>query len=454
MLYWMVYPMNVFVESQPNCLVTLQVELPADRVSREWQTVAQEFQRQVRIPGYRPGKAPKALVDSRYAKDIKDELTNRLLRESLNEAIREKSLRVLSVSEVENVEFDADKTMRYKATVVTAPDFELPDYSNIPGEVAKEPVTEEAVQRWVDQIREPHATYTPVEDRPLALGDYGVVTYKGYLEGKPLAEAAPNSPAQLQGRTNAWILIDDNSLVPGFAQALVGMNVNDERTFTLDLAADFPIVDLAGQKLEYTVTLHGINTKTLPAFDDEIAGKVEAGATAEQILVKIRERLANIAENQFENNKRQVAIKYLLSKVECELPASVVEREMNGILRDIVRENQGRGISDEEIRKHEDELIGSAQQSARDRVRTNFLLLRIAEKENIQVAEQDIAQRVIAMASQYEIPVNKLVKDLQRREGFGPLREQVLLGKALDLLAANVTVRESADASLEAPAQA
>jgi trigger factor len=446
--------MNVFVESQPNCLVTLQVELPADRVSREWQNVAQEFQRQVRIPGYRPGKAPKALVDSRYAKDIKDELTNRLLRESLNEAIREKSLRVLSVSDVQNVEFDADKTMRYKATVITAPEFELPDYSSIPGDVAKEAVTEEAVQRWVDQMREPHATYAPVEDRPVAIGDYAVVTYAGTLEGKPLAEAAPNSPVQLQGRQNAWILMDEKSLVPGFAQAIVGMNVNEERTFTLDLPADFPIVDLAGQKLEYKVTLHGINTKTLPAFDDELAGKIEAGATAEQILVKIREHLANMAVNQFENNKRQAAVKYLLSKVDCELPASVVEREMNGILRDIVRENQGRGISDEEIRKHEDQLIGAAQQSARDRVRTNFLLLRIAEKENIQVAEQDVAQRVIAMASQYEIPVNKLVKDLQRREGFGPLREQILLGKALDLLAANVTVRESTEASPEAPAQA
>jgi trigger factor len=115
---------------------------------------------------------------------------------------------------------------------------------------------------------------------------------------------------------------------------------------------------------------------------------------------------------------------------------------MTGILRDIVRENQVRGISDDEIRKHQSELIGAAQQSAKDRVRGNFLLLRVAEKEKLEVSEQDVSRRVFEMAARYEIPVAKLVKDLKRRDGFGPLREQILIGKALDLLAANVTVRE------------
>ena len=100
--------MNVVVESQPNCLVTLQVELPSDQVSKEWTNVTRDFQRQAKIPGYRPGKAPQALVESRFAKDIKEELTSKLLRESLNEAIREKNLRVLSVSQVDDVEIADD----------------------------------------------------------------------------------------------------------------------------------------------------------------------------------------------------------------------------------------------------------------------------------------------------------------------------------------------------------
>jgi trigger factor len=436
--------MNVLVESQPNCLVTLQVELPADQVSKEWQSIARQFQRNVRIPGYRPGKAPQSLVDTRFAKDIKEELTNKLLRESLNEAIKEKNLRVLSVSDVQNVEIADDKTMRYKATVVTAPEFELPDYSNIPVELKKEEVTDEHVQRWVDQLREPHATYTPVEDRPVAMGDYAVVTYQASFEGQPLAEAIPAAPAQLQSRRNGWVLMSEESLAPGFAKAIEGMNVNEERTVAIEFPADFPVADLAGKKVDYAVTLHAINTKSLPDFDDALAEKIEAGTTAEQLRAKVRERIEAVAAQQFENAKRQAAVNYLLSQVNCELPANIVEREMSGILREIVHENQVRGISDEEIRKHQDELIGAAQNSAKERVRANFLLLRIAEKEKLEVKEQDVAQRVLEMASRYEIPVNKLVKDLQRREGFGPLREQILIGKALDLLVANVTVREPA----------
>jgi trigger factor len=123
---------------------------------------------------------------------------------------------------------------------------------------------------------------------------------------------------------------------------------------------------------------------------------------------------------------------------------------MGSILREIVRDNQVRGISDDEIRKHQDELIGAAQQGAKDRVRGNFLLLRVAEKEKLNVTEEDVTRRVIEMAARYEIPVGKLVKDLERRNGFGPLREQILIGKALDLLAVNVRVRESSSEPVKA----
>jgi trigger factor len=440
--------MNVVVESQPNCLVTLRVELPSDQVSKEWSNVARNFQRKVRVPGYRPGKAPQALVENRFAKDIKEELTSKLLRESLNEAIRENNLRVLSISQVENVEIADDRTMRYQATVVTAPEFELPDYSVIPAEIAREKVTDEGISRWIDQLREPHATYTPVEGRPLAMGDYAVITYAATLDGVPLGEAIPEAPAQLQGRRNAWILMDEGALLPGFCAAISGMNVDEERAFSLELPTNFPISKLPGRKLDYTVTLHAINAKYLPELDDELAEKIEPGTTADQLLLKVRERLENLSVARFQNAKRQAAVKYLLEKVDCELPAPVVEKEMTSILRDIVRENQVRGISDDEIRKHQSELIGAAQQGAEERVRGNFLLLRVAERERLEVTQEDVSRYVVEMAGRYEIPVGKLVKDLQRRDGFGPLREQILIGKALDLLAANVTVREPSSESV------
>lgn len=436
--------MNVVCDPQPNCIVNLQVELPADQVTREWQTVAKDFQRHARIPGYRPGKAPQSLIDSRFAKDIREELQQKLLRESLNEAIKQKDLRVLSVSKVEDVQIGEDKTMRYRASVVTAPEFELPDYSAITVEVAKRPVTDEDVQKWLEQFRDPHATFEAVEGRALAMGDYAVVTYEGKIGDQLLSEALPKAPPQLQGRRNAWIFMDEGTLIPGFAKAVEGMQINEERSFTLDVSADFPLEDLRGSKVTYSTTLHGINVKQLPPLDDALAEKIEAGKTLETLRAEIRERLENLANSQFENGKRNAALKQLLAQVQCELPAQTVEREVSGILREIVQENQVRGVSDDELRAHQDELIGIAQQSAVDRVRGNFLLLRVAEKEKLAVNETDMLMAVSEMSRRYEIPVKKLVKDLQSRDGFGPIREQILMGKALDLIAANVTVSEPA----------
>ncbi len=434
--------MNVVLDPQPNCIVNLQVELPSDRVTSEWQAIAKDFQRQARIPGYRPGKAPQALIDSRYAKDIREEVQNKLLRESLNEAIKQKNLRVLSVANVEDVQISNDNTMRYRASIVTAPEFEIPDYSAITVELAKRSVTDEDVQNWVEQLREPHAAYEPAEGRPLAMGDYAVLTYEGKLDGQLLSEALPKAPQQLHGRKNSWILVDEGTLVPGFAKAIEGMAIGDERAFTLDVPATFPLADLQGRQLAYTATLHGINVKSLPPLDDALADKIEPGKTIEALRADIRERLVNMSESQFENGKRNEALKALLAKVECELPAQAVDREVSSILREIVQENQVRGVSDDELRSHQDELVGIAQRSARDRVRGNFLLLRIAEKEKLEATETDLIMAVSEMSRRYEIPVKKLIKDLQSREGFGPIREQILMGKALDLVAKNVTVNE------------
>jgi trigger factor len=155
-------------------------------------------------------------------------------------------------------------------------------------------------------------------------------------------------------------------------------------------------------------------------LDDALAGKIEPGTAA---VARGGERLEKLAEAQFEDAKRQAAVRYLLEKVDCELPAPVVQKELDSILHDIVRENQVRGISDDEIKKHENELIGVAHQGAKDRVRSNFLLLRIAEKENLKVTEEDLSRRVLEMAARHGIPFAKLIKDLQRREGFGALGE-------------------------------
>jgi len=436
--------MNVVLENKPNCISTLRVELEPERVEREWKAVASQFQKVARVPGYRPGKAPQAIIDRKFSADIRQELTNKLLREAMNEAIAEKKLNVLSVSKVEDVEIAQDKSMHFTATVVTAPDFELPDYSHIEVEAAKKVVTNADVDEALNAIAEQHADFQTVEGRALEMGDFAIVTYAGTLEGKPLAEAVTNCPPLLAGRANFWVRLSPETLAPGFSEALVGMNIGDTREFTLDIPDSFPFPDVRGKQLAYTATLHEVRTRVLPPIDDALANKLDAGKTIAEIRERIREELGRRAEVDFENAKRNGAMQQLHAKFQCDLPTHMVNNEMSGIIREIVQENQGRGVSDDELKAHEDEIIGAAKQSATERVRSMFLLIRIAEKENIKVTEQDLAMHVTQLAARYQVPVQKFAKDLQKKNAFGQIREQLLAGKALDFIASNVTVREPA----------
>ncbi len=434
--------MNVVVDTQPNCIATLRVELEPERVEREWQVVAKQFQKQARLPGYRPGKAPQALIDRKFGADIREELQNKLLRQSLNEAIEQKSLRVLSVSKVEDVEIGADRAMRFTATVVTSPDFELPDYSRIDLDLAKKTIDDAAVQSALEEIAEQHADFETVEGRGLEMGDFAVLTYAGSLDGRPLAEAVENCPPLLAGKPNWWIRLAPETLAPGFSEALVGLDVGGSRDFTLDLPADFPFPTLRGKSIAYAATLNEIRRRVPPPLDDALAAKLDAGKTMDEVRERLRGELEKHADNEFETNKRTRALQQLLANSAFELPTHLVNNEMTGLLRDIVKENQGRGVSEEELKAHEDEILGAAKQSAAERVRSTFLLLRIAEKENVQVTQQELAFHVTQLAARYQVPVQKFVKDLQKRDAFGQIREQILAGKALDLIAANVTVRE------------
>ena len=436
--------MNVALDYQKNCVVVLDIDLPSDRVSTEWNTIAKEFQKKARLPGYRPGKAPASLIATRYAKDIEEEVKTKLVGEAIREAVKTHNLKIHAVEEVEKVEIAADKTMKILAKIVQNPEFELPDYKNITVEVEKKTVTDEDVKALLEYLRDPHSKFDPVTDRPLAMGDYAVVTYEGTVEGEPISQIAPKAPAQIQGRRNAWVLMDEGTLIPGFAKAIEGMEIAQERTFALEVPESFPVEELRNRPVTYAVTLHAINTRTPAPLDDELAAKIEPGQTLEGLRKKIRERQEENAAYQFEMAKRNAVVTKLLSLFTCELPERLVESETNYILKDIVGDSQARGISDEEIKAHTQEIIQNASQTASNRVRSNFLLARIADEEKIEETDAEVYKAVLEMAERQQMPVKKMVGELSRGGGINRLRDQIRITKALDLLASGATVTQPA----------
>jgi trigger factor len=432
--------MNVVLEELPNCEVSLRVEVPAERVDVAWKTVSQEFQRHAKLPGFRPGKTPAQLIETKFAREIRGEVLDRLLKETLNEALREKKVRVLGVAQVDGPDLGADRVLRYTATIITEPDFALPEYDSIEVELAEPVVGDAQIAEAFDRLREPHADFSPVEGRGLAMGDYAVLTYASFLDGQPLAEAIPAAPPLLAGRQNFWLEIKDNAFLPGFIDQLLGLSPEAEKEFTLELPEDFPLESVRGKSLAFKVTLHEINAKSLPEWSEELAEKIYPGKSVEELREFVASNLKDSAQREFEQQKRNAAMAALRSRISCPLPARLVNQEMSSIMRDIVADNQQRGIPDEELRSHENEIMGAARQGAEERIRGRFLLLRIAEKEKLQVSEQDLTMEIMSLSQSYNIPVKKLVADIWKKNAITSLQENILINKAVAFLAGKVKV--------------
>jgi trigger factor len=339
--------MNVEVETLPNCIASLHIELPPEVVTKEWNEVVKTFRQAVRIPGFRPGKAPQNVVEAKFRKEIQEELTKKLVSETTREAIREKGLKVLSISEVDPVEFTPERSMKFTATLITSPEFELPEYKGVAVRVPSEEVALEDVDKGLQGLRERQATFSDVEGRALELNDFAVIDFATTLEGKPLQEVEPKAPKILQGRNDFWVKLDEQTLLKGFSEHLVGMTPNEAREFDVQVPGDYPITTLANQVLHFNVTLKAIKSMQLPELTEEFASQIEPGLTLEQLKRRIEEQIRVEKKRRIEILKQNQILDYLASRVECELPQSYVKEETRRIMSEIVQQNQLRGVSEE-----------------------------------------------------------------------------------------------------------
>jgi trigger factor len=441
--------MKVEVEKQPGSVSTLQIELPPEEVSREWDVIATSFARFAKIPGYRPGKAPRAVIEKRFRKEIQDELTKKLVSKSYHEAIEQEQLRVASLANIEDVQLGEDKSMRFRATVVTAPEFELPEYKNIPVQLPETKVSESEIDAAVERLRDQSADFVDVPERGLKMDDFAIIDFEGSSDGKPISEIAPQASKNLHGGKKFWLHLAPDNFLPKFCEQIVDLKPGDTRTVNVDLATDFPVRELAGKQANYNVTVREIKQKVLPAGDDVFAAKLIPGKTLGDLRQIIEHDLAHEKEHERERAKEGQVVKYLHERIQFELPPALLKNETRRILADLVQRNRERGVPDEMLKDKEKELIETAAGLAAHRLKTNFILHRIAERENIKVAREDINARLREEAARYNVPMEKMRKELQEHDGLDAFAEQILLGKTLDFLKANVSVEAAQEPAVK-----
>ncbi len=438
--------MKVEVENQPHCVATLKIELPPEQVSKEWDAIANSFASQARIPGYRPGKAPKRVIEAKFRKDIQDELTKKLVSKSYHEAIAEKQLRVVSLTSLEEVEFGEDRSMRFRATVVTAPEFELPDYKGIPLQLPDTKVTEAEIDAAVERLREQSADFVDVPERGAALDDFVVIDFEGTIDGKSIAELVPNASKNLQGGKKFWLRLAGDNFLPGFVEQMIGQKPNETRTVGVEFPADFPVKELAGKKAEYSVTLGEIKQRVLPPLDDAFAAKWMPEKTLADLRHALEHQIEHEKGHEVERAREGQVLKFLSERVDFELPPSLLKQETRSALAELVQRNRERGVPDEMLKEKEEELIRMAGGLAAHRLKTNFILHRIAEKEKIQVTRADMDERIRHEAMHRNVTPAKMREEIEKHDGMNGLIEQVLLAKTIDFLGSNATI-ESAPAT-------
>jgi len=435
--------MKIEVEAQPGSVSTLRIELPPEEVSKEWDAIANSFARLAKIPGYRPGKAPRSVIEKRFRKEIHDELTKKLVSKSYYDAIEQKQLRVVSLTNLEDVQFGEDKSMRFLATVVTAPEFELPEYKNIPVQLPSTKVAEEDVDLALERLREQSADFVDVPERGLQMEDFAVIDFEGSIEGRRIREIAPNASKNVHGGKKFWLHLAPENFLPRFCGQIIDMKRGETRSVQVEFPAEFPVVELAGKKADYAVTLNEIKQKVLPSIDDAFAAKLVPEKTVADLRQMIEHDLEHEKEHEVERAKESQIVKFLHEHTAFDLPPPLLKSETRRALNELVHRNRERGVPDDMLKGKEKELVEGAGSLAAHRLKTNFILSRIAEREKIEVSREEIDARVREEAARYDISVDKMRKELQEHDGLNSLAEQLLLGKTLDFLKANVSVEET-----------
>lgn len=433
--------MNVSVEHLGPCKKLVRVELSPEEVEETRNKIIGELVRKVQLPGFRPGKAPKVVVAKAFNSQIQSELKERLIPEAYRKAMAQEKLRPIGKPELEQGMLEEGKPFSFTVTVETEPDFELPDYRNLPVRLDTRTVTEEDVAMAIESLRAQRAQFVDC-NQPVQQGHFVVVNYVGTIEGKPITDFAPTARGLAEKR-NFWLRVEEDEFIPGFTTQLIGASAGEKRTVTITFPSDFVVEELRGKLASYEVEILTVKEKALPPLGDELAREYGA-ENLEALKAGVRHDLELQLAADKKRRVRDQLIATLLGRVNCELPEEYVTQETRNVIYDIVRANQERGVPKEAIDERKDEIYTVASNSARERVKAMIVLRRIAEQEKITVTTEEIQRRVTQLALRYGVRPDKFAQQLYEKNALGYVTRELLEEKVLDALELYARVEEPA----------
>ncbi|HEY8417323.1 MAG TPA: trigger factor [Limnochordales bacterium] len=432
--------MNTRVERLPGhpSRVVLEVEVEPERVERAVDSVYRRLARQVRIPGFRPGKAPRPVVEMHLGKDaLYLEAVDELIPQAYREAVRQTSLEPVAQAKIDIIDYGAGKPLKFKAEVDVKPEVKLGQYRGLAVEKRIRKVTEKDVDRVIDALREQFAELVKAEKERLEPGDYAVVDFEGLIDGKPFRGGAAKGEI---------IRVGADGVLPAFSEQLVGMAPGEDREFELTFPPEAR-EDLAGKTAKFRVHLHEIKQRRVPEADDEFAKDVGEFETIADLRADRRRRLEEAEERAAEVAMRDALMEQAVANSEVELPPVMVDQELNRLRDEFVLNLWQNGLTLERYleltQQTEADLEERLRPSAAQRVKAELVLEAIAKAEGLEPTEEEIDARLQELFASVQ-DTKEREERIRNEDNRLAVRDSLRRAKAMDFLVqhAQVTVTE------------
>ncbi len=423
--------------AEATCRRELELEIPAEEVSKAMERVAKEFARVARVPGFRPGKAPVSLIRRRFADDIKGEVLQSLVPQRVEKAVAEQKLTPVSQPQVDKLDFNEGQPLKFRAIFEVLPEFELGNYKSLEFEMPALDITDDDVTKTLEEMRERAATFAPVEGRAIQDGDFAQVKLLGTPDGG-------GDPLQAD---SVLCHIGAEETMEPFNANLKGANIGEHKNFDVEYLADYPDAKLAGKKFHYAVEVLGIKTKKLPEVNDDFAKDVSEAATLDELKKKVREGLEHQRDHKHKELLHEKVLAEIVKLHDFPVPEALVEHQMDVRLERVVRSLAAQGVDPRAVNVDWVALRRRQEERAKDDVKAELIIDRIASKENIDVSEEEVTHELEHMAEHSGESAEAIRARLTKQGALDRMKAKLRSDKTLDWLAQNAKIKTVAAAN-------
>ena len=410
----------------------LTVSVDGETFDKAVNAVYKKQVKKINVQGFRKGKAPRRIIEKMYGTEVfYDDAMQDCYPDALYDAAKEAEVKIVAVEKLEALEAGKEG-FTFKATVTVEPTMEIDGYKGLEIEKKSTEVTDEMVDEEIEKVRDRNSRMVNVEDRAAEIGDTVVIDFEGYTDGEPFDG----------GKAEKYSLaLGSGNFIPGFEEQIVGHQIGEEFTISVDFPEDYQAEELAGENAEFKINLHEIKTKELPEVDDEFVQDVSDKETLDEYKAELREtiekRLIDEAEKDVDD---QIADK-LIELIEGEIPEAMYDNQVNDMIRDFDMRLRSQGMDMNTYMQYmgmdADALRDMYRSDAEKRVKLRLALQTIADKENIEVSDTDLDEEYSKMAESYKMDIEKVKAAVPADS----LAEDVKVQKALELVKDSANIK-------------